>query len=171
MANWGAIYNTTLSALRVHSAAMARLQEQASSGARVIRPSDDPADAHKILKLRGQQQALGTYTANLEELVHSLNVGDTILQTISNRFGAAKASTLSGANGATGQTVRHVLAEEIDAILEEVLSLANTSSLGRYVLGGADVTTKPFEATRVNGKIQSVRYVGSQQDLPVPVAP
>jgi len=171
MANWGTIYNTTAAALQQHSATMARLQEQGSSGARIIRPSDDPADAHKILRLRGQQQMLDTYTANLDEVVRSFGVTESILQQVSSRLIDAKGELTKAANAASGPTVRRTIAGQIDSILEEVVSLANTSSLGRYVLGGSDVARPPFEVERVSGKIRSVRYVGSDESLPVPVAP
>jgi len=171
MANWGTIYNTTLSALRQHSETMARLQEQGSSGARIVRPSDDPADAHKILRLRGQQQTLETYTANLDEVFNGFKVTDSILRHISDRLTDAKVELTNAANATGGPTVRRAAATAIDSILEEVLSLANTASLGRYILGGSDTDSAPFEAERSNGKIRSVRYVGSDEDLPVPVAP
>ena len=171
MANWGTIYNTTLSALRQHSETIARLQEQGSSGARILRPSDDPADAHKILRLRGQQQTLETYTANLDDVASSLELSCQILQQVSDRFGYAQGKLSEAASAASGPTVRRAIAAEIDSILEEFLSLANTSNVGRYILGGSDVGSPPFQAERSNGKIQSVQYVGSNEDLPVPVAP
>ena len=54
MAGWGAIYNNVTFALRSQAAELARLQEQAASGVRVVRASDDPANAYRILQLRGQ---------------------------------------------------------------------------------------------------------------------
>ena len=82
MSGWGSIYNNVSYALRTHSAELARLQEQAATGSRVVRASDDPSDAHRILQLRGQAQSLGTYQENLHGVLGNLEYAHTIVNTV-----------------------------------------------------------------------------------------
>ncbi|RPI61754.1 MAG: flagellar hook-associated protein FlgL, partial [Planctomycetaceae bacterium] len=42
MSSMTSIFNITLSSLGTQAQAIARMQEQASTGSRLIRPSDDP---------------------------------------------------------------------------------------------------------------------------------
>ena len=48
------IYNNTLFALSRHTEAMFLLQEQASTGSRINRPSDDPTTSASILNLQSE---------------------------------------------------------------------------------------------------------------------
>ena len=52
------VYNNITFALQLHSNAMLNLQEQASPGSRVNRPSDDPSAAYRVLGLNSQQRYL-----------------------------------------------------------------------------------------------------------------
>ena len=55
------IYNNVSYALLINTKAMAKLQEQASTGSRINRVSDDSTSAHKVLSLQSQQKSLDNY--------------------------------------------------------------------------------------------------------------
>jgi len=171
MGGWGAIYNNMSYALQNHTLELARLQEQTASGARVNRPSDDPTDAYQIMRLRSQSKEMQRYIKNLDMVQRDLELSQGVLTEMSTLLNKAQSLVTQGASGTYKDHNRHIVAEEIDSILEQCLSIANTQSLGRYIFGGSATGSAPYAATRESGKITSVSYQGSHEQLPVPVGP
>ena len=62
MSGWGSIYNNTLISLRAHESTLARLQEQVAFASKIVRASDNPTDAYKVLSLHAQSDSIATYT-------------------------------------------------------------------------------------------------------------
>ncbi|MHC4498831.1 MAG: flagellin N-terminal helical domain-containing protein [Planctomycetota bacterium] len=75
----GNIYNNVNFALNLQTEAMARLQEQASTGARINRVSDGPSDAYQILGLNSQERSLENYMDNLLQVVDHLEISATVI--------------------------------------------------------------------------------------------
>lgn len=171
MGSWGSIYNNAVYGIRVHTARMTSLQEQISSGNRIIRSSDGPSDTYRIMSLRQTESEFENYFKNLDEIETSLLEGSNALQQISNITTRVGVLVAQGATGTYGEQNREAIAEEINELLEQSVSLANHKVLGRHIFGGADSTDVPFEATRKNGRITQVEYVGSYDERPAPVAP
>lgn len=171
MAGWGAIQNNLMAGLSQTMTQIAKLQEQASSGSRVIRASDDPNDASRILLLQGQSATYNLYLKNLDDVSGNLDMSSSVLQSISSSLTRVKSLISQAASGTYDQSNRQVIAPEIDSVLESILSLANTQNAGRFLFGGASDLSAPFQAVRDGDTITSVNYAGSSQDLLTPVAP
>ncbi len=169
MSGWGAIYNSTVLSIHRHSQDLARIQEQIASGRRVIRASDDPSDANRILERRFQSASLDTYIANIDAVMMSLEQASSALGNTSTAL-IRVGELLTQAGGVLNQDQRDVVAEEIDGLLEQVVQDANRASLGTYIFGGVKSSTAPYSVQRSDGKIYAVQYQGSQDELPVPVA-
>lgn len=171
MSGWGTIYNNTRLALNAHSQQMARLQEQVASGARISRASDAPSDAYRLLKLRAQSQSLGEYTDNLDDVTRTLELAHSIVQEISQNLQTVVGKVGQAATGTYGADTRAIIGEEVNSILEQVVALANTQSLGRYLFAGSQCAAAPYVTETDGDYITEVRYQGSADDLPVPIAP
>lgn len=171
MSGWGTIYNNTASALARHSRALARLQEQASSGMRIIRASDDPSDSNRILHLRSQTRSMDTYVKNLDNVVISLQDISSGLESVSGLLIRAGGLLTQAATGTLNQANREAVAGEIDGLLEQAVFLANQKSLGRHIFSGDSISTTPYATRRSGGKIVSVSYQGASREMTVPVAP
>lgn len=171
MSGWGAIYNRTQQALRMHSAELARLQEQAATGSRLIRVSDGPADASRVLHLQTQVRKYTAYVANLDNLTPSLTQASSVMEQLSEVLQEAQALATQAASGTYSQANRNSIAANIDSLLEQAVFLANTRHMGRYLFSGAAATEPAYAATREGGRITQVRYAGSLDELPAPVAP
>ena len=52
------VHNNVSYALSLHSEAMIKLQEQASTGSRINRPSDEPSTAYRVMGLNSQERSL-----------------------------------------------------------------------------------------------------------------
>ena len=74
------IYNNVSLALNLHTDALARLQEQVSTGSRINRVSDDSSAAYQVLGLNSQQSSLNNYIDNLSEIVSTFEFSSTVFQ-------------------------------------------------------------------------------------------
>ena len=166
----GNIYNNVSNALLINSEAMARLQEQVSSGSRINRVSDDATSAFKVLSLDSQQKSLGNYIDTIIETSDSLELSSTIIQDIISSLSDVRTNITQVSSGVYSDDARARTADGINDILERVVTLANTKNLGQYVFGGGNTNTVPYQVERINGEITSVTYQGSSQNRNVEVA-
>lgn len=171
MSGWGTIYKSTRSMLRDHAEQLAQLQATASSGARLRQASDSPADAYRLLGLRAESHATETYRDNLSRVSGSLNVASGMIQAAVTAVSQVKQLVTQGASGTYSAGNRAGVAMEINSLLEQVLSLANTKHGGRYLFGGNPADSAPYVAEYEDGRIARVTYQGSSQAMRVPVAP
>ncbi len=169
MGTWGTIYNNTMHGVRYYSQTIISLQEQVTTGNRIIRTSDDPAGAFRILTLKNSITKYEDYESNLTEVELSLSEASNALESISNLLQRVDVLVTQASSGTYSSDNRQAIAEEIDQILEQCVSLSNHQTMGRYIFGGQNSSTAPYEITRENGKIASVQYVGSYNSQPVPV--
>jgi len=165
------IYNNVGFALNLQAAAMARLQEQISSGSRINRASDDPSAAYRILGLNSENRLLENYTDNIQQAMDKLGISSNIVGDIKSVISNEKVHLTQIASGTYSEGGRNQLAEEINDALEQVLTLANTRHMNQYLFGGGNTSTAPYVAQRSNGEITSVTYEGSFDGRYVEVAP
>ncbi len=170
MSGLGAIYDITVAALRKHSATLSRLQEQASTSTRIIRSSDSPSEAYQVMGLDAQKQTLDTYLKNIDSVGMQLNQISSVLENLSASLTSTRQLASQAANGTYSQNDRAVIGAQVDQLLEGMLSLVNSQSMGRYLFSGSAIFDQPYVVTRKDGQITSASYQGSPQDLPVPVA-
>jgi flagellar hook-associated protein 3 FlgL len=175
----GVLNNTytdvTFSLLR-HTAALAKLQEQVSTGSHINRASDDPTGAYRVLGLSTQERSLDNYMTSIHEASDLLQTTSTSIQNMSEAMSQAKVSLtqiVSGTygDGATGQAARARMALGIDDTLEQMVASANTQVLGQYVFGGNASSTAPYTVTRSGSEITAVTYAGSEQARTVELSP
>jgi flagellar hook-associated protein 3 FlgL len=167
----GSIYNNVSFALNLHAEQMARLQEQAATGARINRPSDDPSTAYLVLGLSSQQRSLGNYMDNVSDLIGAFEISSTIIGNMVSGLSEAKTSLTQIINGIYGEDGRERIAEGINSILEQMALLANTEHNNQYLFGGSDTASAPYLVEHSGGEIISVTYQGSLQDRTTEVAP
>ena len=165
------IYNNVSFALYLHTNAMAKLQEQASTGSRINRISDDPAAAYRVLGLNTNEKSLENYINNLSEVASILGFSSTILDNITSGLTETQIRLTQITSGIYDEAARKRTAEGIDDILEQIVSLANTQHMNQYLFGGSDTGSVPYTVERTNGKITRVTYQGSLESRDIEVAP
>jgi len=72
------IYNNVSFALNLHTEAMAKLQEQVSTGSRINQISDDPAASYRVLGLNTNEKSLENYINNLSEVISILELSSPL---------------------------------------------------------------------------------------------
>ncbi len=165
------VHNNVSYALHLHSEAMMKLQEQASTGSRINRPSDGPSTAYRVMGLDSQGRSLSNYVETIEQSSDMMEMGLSVVESMISSVADAKVNLTQIVGGIYGQQGRDRIADGIDDILEQMVSLANTRHMNEYLFGGANSGTLPYSVTRTNGKITGVTYQGSGEDRQVEMAP
>jgi len=164
------IYNNLSFALNLQTDAFYRLQEQAATGSRINRASDDPSAAYRVLGLNSQERTLDGYMDTIGQTMSTLEMSLAIIGGMISALADAKVQVSQVASGIYGDEGRATVAEGIDSILEQMVSLANTQHMNEYLFGGGATGSLPYSVTRTDGKITSVTYQGSYEDRQVEVA-
>lgn len=142
---------STLANLQLSLSTMADMQAKMSSGKKIQVPSDDPAAASDLLRLRGEQRAQTQYSRNADDGNSWLTTIDTAIQSSVSVLRRARDLTVQGGDGALGATSREALATELDGVRDSLLAQANTTYLGRQVFAGTSDKGAAFVKDPVTG--------------------
>ena len=149
---------------------MFRLQQQLSSGKRIMTPSDDPIGAARAHEL-AQSISLNTqYTDNRYRAADSLQLVDSTLGSVSNLIQSMRTMAVAAGNPAFSDSERQMMAIELRGHFDELLGLANTKDeQGNYLFSGFQGNTKPFDdsVTYQGDHGQRLIQVSGSRQLPV----
>src|SRR4051812_36023511 len=93
--------NRAVDNLRRQNDQLADLQQQAQTGLRINKPSDDPLAVAGTLANKARDSRLGAYLSNIGDATSRLDSGVAALTDVSNIFTSARQLALEGANGTT----------------------------------------------------------------------
>ena len=124
--------------------ALADVQEQISSGKKVNRPSDAPAQAAHLLSMRETTSRLEQYTQNASIAESQLSLEEGALAGATDALTRVRDLTLRASNDSNFE-FREESNAEIKLIRDELFSLANSQdSFGNYLFSGSNVQQQPF---------------------------
>ncbi len=118
--------------------------EQASSGTKLLSLHDSPAGSAEMVRLTQQLTQIDQYQANAETGSFFLNVTDSTLNSLFNLVTSVFTSGSAAANSINDPGTLATLASEIRSQRDQMLSLANTQAMGRYIFAGAKVTAPAY---------------------------
>ena len=145
-------------------------QERISSGKRINRPSDDPFGAEAVLKFRTSQASVDQFQQNAATVRDGLQSADGAMESYQQLLDRASSLMTQGASDSTTPTAKASIAQELDGIRTQMLTIANTKSNDRFVFGGTRQNVAPFNSAgtpAVTGT--STQMVQIEQDA-APVA-
>jgi flagellar hook-associated protein 3 FlgL len=145
---------------------LAKSQAQLAQGKQVINASDAPNQAATIQRLKSILSRQESYQSSLDTVKSRLQGEESTLQSVSDLLVRAKEVAVQGANDTLNPGDRKALATEMQALRDQMLSLANTKdSNGNYLFAGSRVKQPAFSDT-ANG---SPVYTGDQTRMNVRV--
>ncbi len=140
----GAESATRLAKMRTRIAAA---QERIATGKRLNRPSDNPASAAAIVRVRTQQSDVEGFRSNAATASESLQTADAALESYENLLDRARALLTQAASDTAPAAARRAAAVELEGIRAQTLNLANaTYGSNGYVFGGVRNTVAPFDS-------------------------
>lgn len=147
------------------SSQLAVLQQEASTGLRILQPSDDPPAALQVMDDQAQNNRLSVYHQNIADAQAKLNTSVSTLTQVSNLLAQAKDLAIQGSNSSNSPDAYQAMAAQVGSILNEVVQLANTRANGQYLYGGTASQTQPFTTDSAG----QVVYNGSTQSMSEPI--
>lgn len=124
---------------------LARLQEQAYTEKRILRPSDDPVVAMKGIGYRTNLAEVEQYKRNYREAHNWIENADTALDKVTNALHKIRELVTQGANDPVGDDPRGYIADEIEQIKKHLENLANTKVGDQYIFNGTNSLKKPVD--------------------------
>jgi flagellar hook-associated protein 3 FlgL len=156
--------NTVLYYLDQQSASLANLTEQASSGNAILTPSDNPAGTVSIINGTAQSTQLSAYLTNITGATNTLNASVSNLSAVSQALQQAASIATEGANSTNDSNSYTALAQQVEGLINQTLTAANSQFNGQYLYSGTATSTKPFTvgSTNAQGQPESVTYNGAR---------
>jgi flagellar hook-associated protein 3 FlgL len=147
-------------------------QEQAASGLRVNRPSDDPPSASHATRLRGEQRAIEQYRHNIVQVRARLVTIEDAVSSAEDSIVRAREIAIQGANGTLDANGRQILSQEIETIFDEMIAAGNARNSGGWVFGGTANGAAPFVSSGpfVSGSPPpTVAFAGNSTEIEVAI--
>ncbi|MFN9721179.1 MAG: flagellar hook-associated protein FlgL [Planctomycetota bacterium] len=130
---------------------LSRVQHQISSGVRFHRPSEDPASLRQSLIQLDRVNRFETHEATIQHVKSRLQQSEVYLSDANEALTRAKEIALQ-APQITDSSERQVLARELDGILEQIISVANSRDDSGYLFSGTAAEQEPFPGlTKASG--------------------
>jgi flagellar hook-associated protein 3 FlgL len=150
-------------------------QERLASGRRINRPSDDPFAAARALTARTKLDVTSQRIRTADLAITELSVVESSLDSLTQLMTRAQELSIQADSGALNGDARNQIATEVDQLLNEALSLANTSYSGRRIFGGhrtelpfvPDVPANPTAFTYQGDAGQVLREIGDGETIAV----
>jgi flagellar hook-associated protein 3 FlgL len=153
-------YANSINGMLDQQAAMAKIQEQMTTGKRVNTPADDPIAAVHILELERAQSESDQYDKNSTLARNRLNLEEQSLADTGTVLQRVRELVLQASNtGTLNDSDRQSIATELSSRLEQLKDIANRQDgSGEYLFSGFSTRTQPFTAATGGG----VTYSGDQ---------
>ena len=163
---------TLLSHLHRINSQMNTLREQAATGQRITRVSEDSAASNRILDMQEEKGKIAQFSKNA---ARAQNINSTTISQLQNFIDISdRVNELAVlANDLQGPEGLKAYAEELDALIQHAARGANSKYNGEYIFGGTASGSEPFTVNEeADGKVQdpdgagaglAVNYVGASE--------
>ena len=120
-----------------------KLMEQ-GDGNKLHRPSDDSVAYTKYLRYDTSEQENEQYQKNVSTGISWMKASDSALVSMTDIQTTFKEKTVAAANGDKTNEDMAAIGKEMEAEIQELVSLGNTQQGDRYIFAGQKDTTQPF---------------------------
>lgn len=117
-------------------------QNKVSTGRAILRPSDDPRGMSDILRLHADKSEAAQYQRNQEFGKSRLEYTDTALESLQSMVERVRTLALSAIGSDTSSDA---FVAEVEGLRDQILGTVNTAFQGRFIFGGSDGDTQPFQ--------------------------
>lgn len=158
------IFQQGISAILDQQGRLSKVQEQLSTGKRIVNPSDDPSGSVRSLELQRAIDTTDQYVKNSDQAYTRLQLEETTLSQMNETLQRIRELAVQANNDSQDDESRAGVAVEISQRLEELLGLANTrDSNGEYIFAGyqsqGTAVTRDASGNFVYNGDQNPRYL------------
>jgi len=136
--------NDVLFSLNLNQERAQTALQQISTGKRVNQPSDDPSAAALYTINVASEARIDQYLKSVGSVQSSFQTADSALASVVTALNQAITLGTEAANGTYSTDNMQQIIPGVQAVLSQVVQLANTSVQGSYIFAGTATTTTPF---------------------------
>ncbi|HEY3326469.1 MAG TPA: flagellar hook-associated protein FlgL [Novimethylophilus sp.] len=151
-----------------------KIQQQMSTGRRILAPSDDPIAAAHSLDVGQSQAANEQFIRNSNNATSALQLQDSVLSDTGELLHRIRELTVNAGNPTLSAANRSSLASELQTNYDQLLAMANTNDgNGQYLFSGYKGGTQPFSETSPGTVVyngdqgQRLIQISSSRQVPV----
>ena len=161
------MYDQSVALMLSKQSKLNHLEQQLSTGKKIVSAKDDPVGSGTAVGMDRVLAELEKLGSNANTAQNRLGLQENVLSQAGELLQQVSDLTVQANNPALSSEDRKGVANELKAIKDSLLALANTTDgSGRYLFGGAADANAPFTVS--NG---TVSYNGDQTQRQVEVAP
>jgi flagellar hook-associated protein 3 FlgL len=121
-----------------------RAQRELTTGLRINTVSDAPDQIASLWQTRSELAQTQQIDTNLGRVKSEVDTAEGALQSAVNLMDRAQTLGAQGASGTSSPQTRQDLANELGAVLQQMVSTANTTVGGRYIFSGDSDQVPPY---------------------------
>lgn len=121
-----------------------KAQQQLASGLKISKVSDSPDEVSRLLSARANLESVLQTQQNLGRIKVEVDTAERALQNSVSLVERARTLGAQGSNDLQGAATRQQIADELQGILERLVTAAATAVEGRYVFSGDADQTPPY---------------------------
>lgn len=163
----------SLQQLALQRARLARTQEQAATGRRLNRPSDDPVDYRSALRLKDALSQTGRFLRSIDLSRTRLDATEQAITDSTEIVAQAKSLAIQARNDTNGPEALANLRVQVEQLFDQMLDASNTRAAGGgYVFSGVASDTPAFARTGsfASGSAPpTVAFEGDDSAIPVEI--
>ncbi len=134
--------------LTLQRSRLTRTQEQATTGLRLNRPSDDPVDYRSALGLKDSMSQTGRFLRSIDLSRTRLRATEEAIADAMDVVGEAQALAVQAGNTTNGPDARAALRVQVEQLFDQILDASNAKAPGGgYVFSGVASDVRAFEQT------------------------
>lgn len=121
-----------------------KVQEKASTGKQLTKPSDDPPGVAKALSLQSTLDTIDQWQRNIDDANAFLGTVDSALEQAQTLLRQARTLGIQAATDGVSVDSRFALANQVTSIINQLGAIGNTTYRSRYVFAGQQTLQSPF---------------------------
>ena len=138
-------YDSAVQNIEGRQSKLSQMQEQLTSGKRVVRPSDDPTAAAQAERAITRMERIKADQRALEQQKNAIAMGESTLGDITDALQNFRELAVSAGNGTHTSAERQTIANQLSGLRDQILSLANrTDTNGRPLFASLGSALAPF---------------------------
>ncbi|GGD72288.1 flagellar hook-associated protein FlgL [Lacimicrobium alkaliphilum] len=139
------LFDRSIQSILNNQGNLSDLQQQLASGKKLLRPSDDPVGASKVIRLTEELEQIKQFQRNNDVLTSALKEQEAVMRNITSSVQRARQLAVQSGNGIMAAEDKAALAVEIGAIRDEVFDLMNSrDASGEYIFAGYQSKSPAF---------------------------
>ncbi len=160
--------------LQTDLSAMAKVQQQLSTGNQINQPSDNPIGAERLLQLQTATAQNKQYGSDAQSALSWLDAYQSALGQgvqVANQVRTLTLQAATATTGTSGSAAMSAIHDQVKQLLGSLVDIGNTQYAGQYIFNGEQTGTAPFVLSASGSSVTTQYGASPSQALVRDVGP